>query len=351
MVGLRPLLLRAGGGLALVGLLIVALRSGDMGLAARAALHVGPAALIIALVTTMVSMILSGMVWTRVLKCMGYQESMRLGITVYAGTGLASYVGSCAGAVGGCVMLLRRRGICGGHAALFIGIASMIGCCGALVWAPCGVALLAAPAALQGLPALGANGPLVAGAATLALAAGTLFGLWLTTLAPRLSPRGRLARVTRFILDPSAPPMRLHLHRLLALVPSAAIAWLVGSGPLWVLVQAVAPEAHVTLPAAIAIQALATVGGAMTFFLPNGLGTRDGIIVALLTGVMGVPVPAAAAAALLVRMGDPLGKALILLGLAGLVRVHAVPLPAVMPWRTLGGAARALCGRRAFGTS
>jgi hypothetical protein len=329
-----------------IGLLLVALRSGDLGLAARAALHVGPPVLALALVTTMFSMILNGMVWTRVLRCMGYQESVHVGLAVYAGTGLASYAGSCAGAIGGCVMLLRRRGICGGHATLLIAIASMVGCCGALIWAPCGVALLAAPAALHGVPALGTRGPLVAAAATVALATGTLVGLWLTTLAPRLAARWRVAR---FIVDPSAPPLRLHLHRLLALVPAAAIAWLVGSWPLWMLVHAVAPGAHVTLAAAIAIQALATVGGAMTFFLPNGLGTRDGIIVALLTGVMAVPVPAAAAVAVLVRMSDPVAKALILLTLAGMVRAHRLPLPAIMPWRTVGGAARALCIWSGFG--
>jgi uncharacterized membrane protein YbhN (UPF0104 family) len=65
----------------------------------------------------------------------------------------------------------------------------------------------------------------------------------------------------------------------------------------------------------------------VTFFLPNGRGTRDGIMVALLSGVMGMPVPAAAAAAALVRLSDPIGKALILLALAGLVRVDRLLQP------------------------
>jgi hypothetical protein len=346
LVVFRRVALRAGFGLALAGLVIVALRSGDLGLAARAALHVGPWALVSAMAITMFSMILTGIVWARVLRCMGYQESMRVGITVYVGTGLASYVGMAAGAVGGSVLLLRRRGVCGGHAALLIGIASMVGFCGALVWAPCGVALLAAPAALHGLPALGAYGPVIALAATVACAAGTVVGLWLSTLAPRLSSRRRIARL---FVNPAAPSMPLHLHRLLALVPSAAIAWLVGTGPLWVLVRAAAPQIHVTLPSIIAIQALAAVGGSMTFFLPNGLGTRDGIIVALLTGVMGVPVPAAAAVTALMRMSDPLGKALILLMLAGIMRARALRLSPPACLRALGDAAQATFNRRAFG--
>jgi hypothetical protein len=103
------------------------------------------------------------------------------------------------------------------------------------------------------------------------------------------------------------------------------------------------------LPAVVAIQALAAVGSAVTFFLPNGLGARDGIIVAMLTGVMGVPLPAAAATAALVRMSDPIAKALILLSLAALARAHALPLPEPIPWRTLGGAARALSLRSGLG--
>jgi hypothetical protein len=122
--------------------------------------------------------------------------------------------------------------------------------------------------------------------------------------------------VVRIVVGPSTPPLQLYLHHLLALIPLAALSWLVGAGPLWVLLRAAGPGTVVSLPAVIAVQSVAAVVAAMTFFLPNGLGARDGIIVALLVSILGVPLPAAAAAALLVRVSDPVAKALILLVLA-----------------------------------
>jgi hypothetical protein len=59
----------------------------------------------------------------------------------------------------------------------------------------------------------------------------------------------------------------------------------------------------------------------MAFFLPNGLGAHDGITVALLTGVLGVPIPVATAAALLVRVADLLAKDMVLLVLNILERI------------------------------
>jgi hypothetical protein len=331
----------------LAGLLVIAVRTGGWSLAVRATLHVGPAALALALLATLFSMILSGVVWTRVLRLLRYHASVREGLTLYAGTGLASYVGTSAGAVGGCVVLLRRRGVCAGRATLLIGIASILGFCGSLVWTPCGMALLAAPDAIHALPMLGRQAPLIAIIATVACAAGALVGLWLTTLAPRLGSRWRFARIT---IDPSAPPIRLYLRHLLALVPFASLAWLVGTVPLWVLIQAAAPGTPVSLSTVIAVQSMAAVVGAITFFLPNGLGARDGITVALLVGIVGVPVPAAAAAALLVRLSDPLAKALILLALAVLRRIPAIALPPGVQWGALPGTVRTLCNRWALGT-
>jgi hypothetical protein len=69
----------------------------------------------------------------------------------------------------------------------------------------------------------------------------------------------------------------------------------------------------VSLTAVITVQALAAAIGGMAFFLPNGLGAHDGITVALVATVIGVPIPLAATAALLVRVSDLLAKALVLL--------------------------------------
>jgi hypothetical protein len=299
----------------------MALHSIGWSLALQAALRVGPAALASALTLSVLSMLISGVVWTRVLGCLGHRADITVGITLFAGTGLAAYVGSGVGAAGESIVLLRRRGVCGGRAVLLLALASLVGFLGSIVWAPCGMVLLAAPAAIHVLPALGAHGPLMAMIATVVCGVGALVVLALITLSPRLGTRWR---ITRSIIDPSGPPLRLSLPHLLALIPYAALAWAVGTVPLWVLVRAAAPSAALSLPEAIAIQSVAAVLGSVTFFLPNGLGARDGVILGLLVAIAGVPLPAAAAAAVLVRLSDPLAKALILLALAGLRRVPAL---------------------------
>ncbi len=335
---LRPLIVRVCFGLLLAGVLALALHSIGWSLVLRAALRVGPAALVPALALTVLSMVISGVIWTRVLGCLGHRAAVQVGITLYAGTGLASYIGSGAGAAGECIILLRRRGVCAGRAVLLLALASLIGFLGSVLWAPCGLALLAAPGALHALPALGADGPLFVLIATIGCGVGGLVALTLITLSPRLSPRRRLAR---FVTDPSGPPLRLSLPHLLALIPFAAIAWVVGTVPLWLLVRAAAPSVAMSLPEAIAVQSVAAVIGSVTFFLPNGLGARDGAVLGLLVAIAGVPLPAAAAAAALVRLSDPIAKALILLVLAGLRRAPSLAPSLPVLWRAASFPVRA----------
>jgi hypothetical protein len=327
---MRPLALRLGCGLVLAALLVMALHTVGWSLALQATLHAGPAAIILALGVTVVSMLISGVVWACVLGCLGHRATVRVGITLYAGTGLAAYVGSGAGAAGECIVLLRRHGVCAGRAVRLLALASLIGFLGCVVWAPCGLLLLTAPAATHALPALGAHGPLVVMIATVVCGAGALVALAFLALSPRLCTRWRVARL---VVDPSGPPLRPSLPRLLGLIPFAAIGWVVGTVPLWVLVQAIAPSAALSLPAAIGVQSVAAVIGSVTFFMPNGLGAREGATMGLLVAVAGVPLPAAAAAAALVRLSDPIAKALILLALAGLRRVPHLSLSSACLWR------------------
>jgi hypothetical protein len=229
---------------------------------------------------------------------------------------------------------------------LLMSVASVLGFCGSVVWAPFGIALLASPAARHALPAFGAQGPLIITIATVVFGLGALVALVLITLAPRLGPRWRFAR---FGADPSGPPLQLSIGPLLALIPGAALAWLVGNGPLWVLVQAAAPSAHVSLLTIVGIQSVAAVVGSVTFFLPSGLGARDGAMVALLVTIAGVPLPAAAAAAVLVRVGDPVAKGLILLLVTGIGRIPGLAPSSALPRRSIRGASQLPVSRSRLG--
>lgn len=315
-----PIVMRILVGLVLLGLLVLALRSFGWERAAQAATEIGPTALILTLAVTVASMCLSGIVWARVLRCLGYPVPISLGLTTYAATGLAAYLGAGVGAFGQCMVLLHRHGVCARSAAMLVTIATLICFCGSMIWAPLGAALLAAPAAIQVLPALGGHARLIALIVMAVCAAGAVGVLWLITLTTRAGAQWRIAR---FAVDSSVPLLRLKLHSLLALIPIAGLAWLIGALPLWLLVHSAEPTAAVTLPTAIAVQSLACLIGGMAFFLPNGLGARDGAIVALLVGVSGVPLPLAASVAALLRLSDPVAKALLLLGIAGMTRLAA----------------------------
>jgi hypothetical protein len=307
-------------GLVVLGLLAFALHTGNWGRAIQAALQINPAILAVALGFTVVSLLITGMIWSRVLWCLGHAAPMSVGVTVFAASGLASYLGAGFGAMAQCLLLLRRRGVCAGRTALLMSIATIICFSGSMLWAPCGALLLGAPAAIHALPMSGSNTRLLAMIAMATTGLGSVFALWLLTLTPRLRGRWRIAR---FAVDPGAPLLRINFHQLLMLIPPAGFAWLLGAVPLWLLLHADAPHAAVSLPMAIAMQALADAIGSMAFFMPNGLGARDGVLVALLVGVAGVPLPVAASLAILVRLADPAGKSVLLLGAAAITRISA----------------------------
>ena len=125
----------AGCGLVLAVLLAMVIRSGAAAAVLKAAFHVGPITLVLALALTIASMVAYGAIWAWVLRCMGCRATANVGLTVFAGSGLASYAGSGAGAIAESVVLLRKHGICAGRATLLLALASLIGFCGAVVWA------------------------------------------------------------------------------------------------------------------------------------------------------------------------------------------------------------------------
>jgi hypothetical protein len=263
-------------------------------------------------------MLLTGLVWTRILHGLGHRATMRLGLSVSAGAGLASYLGSGAGAAGQCVWVLRKHGVCAGRAAVLLAVATLVGFCGSMLWAPCAMLLPAVRHGSRILPVLGAHASQIVAVATIVCSLGAL-GVLVTICGVShvdVSGRGLVSRLAARVSGSRSAPLRLSLRAMLALVPVAAISWLAAAVPLWVLVHAVAPGTDVSLLTAVGIQTVAAVIGGVAFFLPDGLGARDGTIVALLVGAAGVPLPSAIAAAILVRLSDPVVKALIVLALA-----------------------------------
>jgi hypothetical protein len=142
---------------------------------------------------------------------------------------------------------------------------------------------------------------------------GSLGTLVFLSAAPRL---GHRTRIIRLVSGQTSTPLRVSLRGMLILVPCSAAAWLVGSCPLWLLVHATAAHGVISFPAAVGIQSVACVAGSVAFFMPSGLGARDGAVTALLVGVAHISLPSAAAIAILIRASDPVAKLLILGALA-----------------------------------
>ena len=115
---------------------------------------------------------------------------------------------------------------------------------------------------------------------------------------------------------PPAPAMRA--GALLALVPWSAMAWFAGTLSFYVLLTALNPGRTVNVTDVIGAYALATALGALAFFVPDGMGVRDGVLVALLAKSTGLPLTTCAATAVASRALDPALKVGLLLGVAAL---------------------------------
>ena len=118
----------------------------------------------------------------------------------------------------------------------------------------------------------------------------------------------------------------MRLRHLLALIPLSAVTWSAGAeAPLLAISAGLRAAVDASLTSMIAVQAMAAVIGGLAFFLPNSFGAHDGITVGLLACTVGMPIPVATGAALLVRMSDLLARVLVVAVLAVLERRRILP--------------------------
>jgi hypothetical protein len=192
-----------------------------------------------------------------------------------------------------------------------------------LLWTPAGLLLLSRHGIDTGLPLIGRHGP-IAAALALAVLLVVMFEV-LRALAAAARSGSQLARKVLGILPgkrfgtfsaPPAPAMRL--RTLLALAPWSAMAWFAGTLSFYVLLKALSPGRSVSMMDVIGAYALATSLGALAFFVPDGMGVRDGLLVALLAKSTGLPLATCAATAVASRALDPVLKGALLVGVAAL---------------------------------
>jgi hypothetical protein len=166
----------------------------------------------------MLSALLSGMLWWRLLLRLGYPTPFRVALAAYLSAGLAGYVVNIAGPALGSAVILRRHGVSPGRATLLTLIANALGFCGILVWAPAGLLLVSRSGMAGMLPLLGQHA-VPAVAVILAVLAVAMF-LVIHTLTTVAGSRNRLARLllghARIIED--GTPWALRSRQVCALV-------------------------------------------------------------------------------------------------------------------------------------
>lgn len=259
-------------------------------------------------------MVISGVMWSRLLLRLGFKLPVQVGIATYLSAGLAGYVVNAAGPALGCAMSLRRHGVCPGRAVLLTLMANALGLCGVLVWAPVGVLLLGRGGMDAALPGLGRHGAMAAAVALAALAVVMLVVLFVLASASgsgnRLA-RMLLGRVPRI----EGVPVSMYPRHLLGLIPWSAASWLSGVMALFVILVALNPGREVNIGDVVGSAALAATLGSLAFFVPEGVGVGDGVLVLLLAHSTGLPMAQCAAGAIASRALDPLTKIALLVGL------------------------------------
>jgi hypothetical protein len=271
-----------------------------------------PDAVVAVLALTALSAVLSALMWSKLLSQMGYELPLSTGLSAFAGTGLASYVGNAAGSTVGGVVYLRRRGVQPGRAAIVVLMANALGLCGVLVWAPIGLLLVARPEMHDALPLVGSHGFAAIAWAFAGLGVCMLASLWLLISADRTA--GRLARrfcgkmVWNARTEAARGNARLRSGDIVRLVPWSAAAWLTGTMVLYALLSGLEPTADINLMDVVGASVVAAALGSLAFFIPSGVGVREGALIVLLSHSTGLPTPSCAAAVLALRALDPLSK-------------------------------------------
>jgi len=274
-----------------------------------------PEAIVEALGLTVLAILINGMVWSRLLKRVGYPLGEMVGLRTFLSSDLAGFVANVPGSAIGCAVSLRRHGVCPGRAALLSLIANVLGLCSILVWIPVGLLLLSRDGMAQALPFLGHHTMLAAVGLLIGTAIGSVVALQALATAGSLGNRlaRRLLRRAPTI-SPGTTPIRL--HHLLGLIPLAAISWLAGAVALYPVLSALAPDTAINLGDLVGSAALAALLGSLAFFVPSGVGVRDGALVALLMHSTGLPLATCTEAAIVIRAIDPVTKAAMLFLLA-----------------------------------
>lgn len=267
--------------------------------------------LLIAVALDLLSLLLNGAMWTRLLRAVGHPLPLRVGMTAYLSSGLAEYLANAAGTVVGTAVILRRRGLRPGRIVLIALLANVLGFCGLLLWSPVSVLLFVRADIRFPVPVIGRHGVIALIVLSVALSVAMLVAL----RALALAPHAQNALAKRLLGSTRVGGQPVPMRRLLALIPWSAAAWLCGTLAFFVVLIGLHGPVLYKPVMVVGALALAAILGNLAFFVPAGLGVRDGFLITLLVHTTNVPMSAAAVAVIAMRALDPLSKFGLLLAL------------------------------------
>jgi uncharacterized membrane protein YbhN (UPF0104 family) len=275
-----------------------------------------PETVFLVLLLTAIAALLSGGIWSRLLSCMGHNVPVSAGMGAFASAGLAGYLVNTAGSAVGGAVVLGRHGIGPKRAVIVTLIANALGLCGLLLWAPVGLLLLSQAGVSDGLPLLGRYGPAAVAWVCVGLALAMVVSLKALVSADRaghIAAKVLRKRTHGMASEPAETACPLRTGYLLSLVVWSAVTWFVGTLALYVMLGGLCPTIDLSLPDVVGASVLAATFSSVAFFVPSGVGVRDGVLIAVLAHTTGAPVASCTAAALAIRALDPLSKVGLLL--------------------------------------
>jgi uncharacterized membrane protein YbhN (UPF0104 family) len=295
-----------------------------------------PLSLLAAISCSVVAILINGVVWSRLLARLGYTLPAEVGLGVFLSADLAGLVANMPGSAVGSAVTLRRHGVCSGRAVVLTLIANLLGFCSILVWVPVGILLLMRSGMARAVPFLGDNAGFSAACLLACAIAAALIALRALAGAGNVGPSiaRRLLRQASSTVPAGTPPLRF--RHLLALIPWSGLSWLAGALALYAVLGALAPDRSLNLGDVVGSAALAAMLGSLAFFIPAGLGVRDGALIALLMHSTGLSLATCTEAAIALRVMDPVTK-------VGVLFLLAAGLPRAL--RRLGTWLRAACRR------
>jgi hypothetical protein len=239
----------------------------------------------------------TSLLWLIIFRSLGGHVETLPGCRIYMVTNLGKYLPGKVMHAAGRVALLQARGQSASLVVTSVLVELVLSLLGAAL-----LSLIAVPGLLQ-QPGLQQYGPVLTVISLLALPAG-LIGLHPRVMGPVLKLASKMLPSRAGELATNLPPYRTTLMLLVGYM----LLWFVMSMGLFATAHTVYPLAWDRLPSMAGIAAISYLFGLAVPIAPAGIGAREGLMTALLSTLMPMPVPAAAVASVLYRVVTIVGE-------------------------------------------